>query len=515
MFREACSTKRLDVLRFLLLNGFDLQQSCMRDILHSVIESVDGLQSADATQLLLRFLLDAGVDVNWQRKSDLYTALHVASSKNLYAIAYLLVLYGADVNAIAAVRNDDTRPRVFRYISDLANSILQDDAMPLSCAVKSMDICGTITTADREQNELLVSFLAENHARATWRKQPQKTVVASIVTDDSQRPESCSEDATDAKRPILSFSSSFGIHCNVLDRTIKMLTSSNGIRTPRVASSEQLRELVASQRPTTLLPTAKTVLRSKLLVDIDREEPHEQQHDREPVSEEKATLNHQSESNQAQEQSGEHANSIAVASKVDDPSFYSLEVRLNHTETLALWRFQAAFTDISVRPSKTVILDDLTLYGHVLRIIVTSLHPVTRIVVNTSVQFTRSPDEAAVMEGQVVELTEAEQKQHQLQMEQQLKSFWAKQLLEVHFKNHNDLPLARIKRIMKSDEDVRMISAEAPVLFAKACEMFILELTLRSWGYSEKNKRRTLQKEDIQTAIRNTDIFDFLVDVIN
>ena len=27
---------------------------------------------------------------------------------------------------------------------------------------------------------------------------------------------------------------------------------------------------------------------------------------------------------------------------------------------------------------------------------------------------------------------------------------------------------------MKSDEDVRMISAEAPVLFAKACEMFIL-----------------------------------------
>jgi len=26
---------------------------------------------------------------------------------------------------------------------------------------------------------------------------------------------------------------------------------------------------------------------------------------------------------------------------------------------------------------------------------------------------------------------------------------------EQEFKNHNDLPLARIKRIMKSDEDVR------------------------------------------------------------
>ena len=108
-------------------------------------------------------------------------------------------------------------------------------------------------------------------------------------------------------------------------------------------------------------------------------------------------------------------------------------------------------------------------------------------------------------------------------MKQSLRQFWAQQQDEMErlevgseqdFKNHNDLPLARIKRIMKSDEDVRMISAEAPVLFAKACEMFILELTLRSWFYSEKNKRRTLQKEDIQTAIRKTEIFDFLVDVI-
>ena len=102
----------------------------------------------------------------------------------------------------------------------------------------------------------------------------------------------------------------------------------------------------------------------------------------------------------------------------------------------------------------------------------------------------------------------------------ELNEFWGKQVQEMNelqigteqdFKNHNDLPLARIKRIMKSDEDVRMISAEAPVLFAKACEMFILELTLRSWCFSEKNKRKTLQKDDIDAAIKNTDIFDFLV----
>ncbi len=81
---------------------------------------------------------------------------------------------------------------------------------------------------------------------------------------------------------------------------------------------------------------------------------------------------------------------------------------------------------------------------------------------------------------------------------------------EQDFKNHNDLPLARIKRIMKSDEDVRMISAEAPVLFAKACEMFILEMTVRSWCYAEQSKRRTLQKEDIHIVLQLTEVFDFL-----
>jgi nuclear transcription factor Y gamma len=109
------------------------------------------------------------------------------------------------------------------------------------------------------------------------------------------------------------------------------------------------------------------------------------------------------------------------------------------------------------------------------------------------------------------------------QLNVSLDKFWKVQLQAVQelkgqteqdFKTHNDLPLARIKRIMKSDEDVRMISAEAPVLFAKACELFILDLSIRSWNYSQLHKRRTLQKEDIREAIQKTDIFDFLVDVI-
>uniref|UniRef100_A0A383WLY7 Transcription factor CBF/NF-Y/archaeal histone domain-containing protein n=1 Tax=Tetradesmus obliquus TaxID=3088 RepID=A0A383WLY7_TETOB len=102
-----------------------------------------------------------------------------------------------------------------------------------------------------------------------------------------------------------------------------------------------------------------------------------------------------------------------------------------------------------------------------------------------------------------------------------LAPFWEQQVQEVgqvgrdaaEFKNHQ-LPLARIKKIMKSDEDVRMISAEAPVLFAKACEMFILEMTLRSWAHAEENRRRTLQRSDVAAAISRNEIFDFLADVV-
>ncbi|KAK1612601.1 hypothetical protein QYE76_036274 [Lolium multiflorum] len=64
---------------------------------------------------------------------------------------------------------------------------------------------------------------------------------------------------------------------------------------------------------------------------------------------------------------------------------------------------------------------------------------------------------------------------------QQLQQFWVERLWGIEqatdFKNHT-LPLARNK-IIKADEDVGMVSADAPVIFAKACEMFVLELTLR------------------------------------
>ncbi|CEP14609.1 hypothetical protein [Parasitella parasitica] len=94
-----------------------------------------------------------------------------------------------------------------------------------------------------------------------------------------------------------------------------------------------------------------------------------------------------------------------------------------------------------------------------------------------------------------------------------LAKFWTEQMqladmFESDFKNH-PLPLARIKKVMKTDQEVK-----APVLFAKGCEIFITELTKRAWVHAEENKRRTLQRSDIATAISKTDMCDFLIDIV-
>lgn len=67
---------------------------------------------------------------------------------------------------------------------------------------------------------------------------------------------------------------------------------------------------------------------------------------------------------------------------------------------------------------------------------------------------------------------------------------------------------------MKADPEVKMISAEAPILFAKGCEIFITELTMRAWIHAEENKRRTLQRSDIAAALTKSDMFDFLIDIV-
>lgn len=58
------------------------------------------------------------------------------------------------------------------------------------------------------------------------------------------------------------------------------------------------------------------------------------------------------------------------------------------------------------------------------------------------------------------------------------------------------------------------MSSETPVLFSKACELFIMELTLRSWLHTERSKRRTLQHCDTARAIMQDELLHFLVHAV-
>ncbi|KAG5192969.1 hypothetical protein JKP88DRAFT_291502 [Tribonema minus] len=85
-----------------------------------------------------------------------------------------------------------------------------------------------------------------------------------------------------------------------------------------------------------------------------------------------------------------------------------------------------------------------------------------------------------------------------------------------------DLPLARIKKIMRLEDEIRdensggrfMISNDAPVVLSMACELFVRELTVRAAGFADENKRRTLQRHDLSQALARSDMYDFLIDIV-
>mmetsp|Transcript_19386 Transcript_19386/g.40082 ORF Transcript_19386/g.40082 Transcript_19386/m.40082 type:complete len:238 (-) Transcript_19386:2434-3147(-) len=103
-----------------------------------------------------------------------------------------------------------------------------------------------------------------------------------------------------------------------------------------------------------------------------------------------------------------------------------------------------------------------------------------------------------------------------------------------------NLPLARVKKIMKAEEFVMqelekdelrrqgqipdgeevkssvkfMIAADAPILLSRACELLIRELTCRAWQHTERNRRRTLQRQDLHAAVGESEVYDFLIDIV-
>lgn len=96
--------------------------------------------------------------------------------------------------------------------------------------------------------------------------------------------------------------------------------------------------------------------------------------------------------------------------------------------------------------------------------------------------------------------------------------FWRNVFKKVHNSRFNvkscKLPLARIKRLMKVEEDVKMVAAEVPALFSLVTEVFVQELSFRAWMCTEDGIRKILQASDIGFAIKTSSMYDFLTYIV-
>ncbi|KAF8425630.1 histone-fold-containing protein [Tirmania nivea] len=76
------------------------------------------------------------------------------------------------------------------------------------------------------------------------------------------------------------------------------------------------------------------------------------------------------------------------------------------------------------------------------------------------------------------------------------------------------LPLTRVKRIIKLDEEIGTCSSSAAFLVTVAAEMFIQYLANQGYKGAQKDRRKNLQYKDLANAVAALDTLEFLSDTI-
>jgi len=76
--------------------------------------------------------------------------------------------------------------------------------------------------------------------------------------------------------------------------------------------------------------------------------------------------------------------------------------------------------------------------------------------------------------------------------------------------NGLNFPIARIKKIMKADPDVNIISSDALFYVTKATEQFVGLLAGAAYQHTAQSARKTVQGRDVQACIERTDCLAFL-----
>uniref|UniRef100_A0A336ML61 CSON002750 protein n=1 Tax=Culicoides sonorensis TaxID=179676 RepID=A0A336ML61_CULSO len=77
-----------------------------------------------------------------------------------------------------------------------------------------------------------------------------------------------------------------------------------------------------------------------------------------------------------------------------------------------------------------------------------------------------------------------------------------------------NLPMGRIKNIMKLDPDVNLMSSEAIFVVTKATELFIESLAKECLAHKDP-KKKTIQKRDVEQVFSSADALKFLEGAMN
>ncbi|ALC40515.1 Mes4 [Drosophila busckii] len=77
------------------------------------------------------------------------------------------------------------------------------------------------------------------------------------------------------------------------------------------------------------------------------------------------------------------------------------------------------------------------------------------------------------------------------------------------------LPMGRVRNIMRLDPDLQIASNEAVFAVTRAVELFIESLARESFTYTVQAKKKTMQKRDVDMAISAVDSLLFLDGALN
>eukprot|EP00158_Paraphelidium_tribonemae_P001537 Partr_v1_DN24524_c1_g1_i1_m19803 putative polymerase (DNA-directed), epsilon 4, accessory subunit len=79
---------------------------------------------------------------------------------------------------------------------------------------------------------------------------------------------------------------------------------------------------------------------------------------------------------------------------------------------------------------------------------------------------------------------------------------------------YTQLPIARIKKIMRADKTLTKQSSDAPFTCALITEQFIRYLVKHSMQYTLRDRRKILAYRDIANVVAEVEQFQFLADII-